>query len=497
MARLSIRSAWVCTVALFLVATFAVAQSPPPGERPNLGPVRVTQEMIVNGDLNELELREAGLRMFTTPFNKLDGYGDGPMDPSDTVMPGGRPTLQGNGTFLRVNGLDAQTCLECHSVVSNASIPARLGIGGVGGSNSNAMIMPTAMDPADLEDLDSTAGFNGRFANPPFIFGAGGVELLGLEMTEDLQALEQYALDHPGSVVQLVTKGVSFGSIMADAYGEIDYSLLEGVDEDLVVKPFGRKGEFPTTRDFDLAAMQFHFGMQPVEVVGLGVDDDDDGVENEVMIGEHSALHIFVATIERPFMDNLDEAATQGFAQFQDSGCTNCHMPELQTRSIELPLRFPMVPTDPPANTYYLVDLTKQPVKFDPNDQGGVSVPLFADLKRHDMGDALAESFGLVDERTNREFTTARLWGIADTAPYLHDGRATTLTEAILTHGGEAQGARDNFAALSDENREDLLSFLRSLRTPEDPLRGGVQRRGSRIGRGGSAHGTFEQQVNP
>jgi len=56
--------------------------------------------------------------------------------------------------------------------------------------------------------------------------------------------------------------------------------------------------------------------------------------------------------------------------------------------------------------------------------------------------------------------------GVADTAPYLHDGRATTLTEAILFHGGEAQAARDNFDALSDDDRIELLSFLRSLETP-------------------------------
>ena len=71
--------------------------------------------------------------------------------------------------------------------------------------------------------------------------------------------------------------------------------------------------------------------------------------------------------------------------------------------------------------------------------------------------------------QVNREFTTARLWGVADTAPYLHDGRATTLTDAILLHGGEAQTARDVFDALPDASREDVLAYLRSLRTPVNP----------------------------
>jgi CxxC motif-containing protein (DUF1111 family) len=87
------------------------------------------------------------------------------------------------------------------------------------------------------------------------------------------------------------------------------------------------------------------------------------------------------------------------------------------------------------------------------------------------MGPDLSESFSLADTRRNREFTTARLWGVADTAPYLHDGRATTLTEAILLHGGEAQPARNAFAALSDQNRAKVIAFLRSLRTPTEPAK--------------------------
>jgi CxxC motif-containing protein (DUF1111 family) len=66
----------------------------------------------------------------------------------------------------------------------------------------------------------------------------------------------------------------------------------------------------------------------------------------------------------------------------------------------------------------------------------------------------------------NRSFITARLWGVADTAPYLHDGRATTLTEAIEWHGGDALAARNKYFALSDNKKIELLTYLRSLRTP-------------------------------
>ncbi len=467
-------------------------------EGPNLGEHRVDQQQIADEEMTLTDIRLAGLRVFTTPFNRLDGYGDGPVDPADTTTPGGRPTLQGNGTFLRVNGLDAQSCLECHSQISAATSPPTLGIGGVGGSNSNAMIMPTEIDPDDFPLTDGEAEFNGRFANPPFIFGAGGVELLALEMTEDLQQIKQAALDSPGVTFDLITKTVDFGSIVVDAGGELDLSAVEGVGDDLVVKPFGRKGDVSSVRDFDIGAMRFHLGMQPVEFAGDGVDADGDGVVNEITIGEMSALSIFVVTADRPDQDPLSGAAIEGSATFNSLGCTGCHRPSMQTERIDLPMRFPEIADRPFDNAYYSVDLSANPVKFDENGEGGLIVPLFADLKRHDLGSWLAEDFAGADEATNREYTTARLWGIADTAPYLHDGRATTLTDAILMHGGEAQAARDAFAALSESEQDAVIDFLRTLRTPKHPLKSLLNRASSGGGsreREGTA--TFQLPSDP
>jgi hypothetical protein len=410
------------------------------------------------------EIRSAGLKMFSTPFNKRDGYGDGPMNPLDTTGPGGRPTLGGNGTFLRVNGLDGQTCFECHSIVSNASVPAKLGIGGVGGSVTNAIFQPTFIDVTDTLNIEQAA-MDGRFINPPFLFGSGGIELLAKEMTADLQALKQFAEQNPGLPVQLETKGVDFGELVFDGV-EFDVSGVEGIDADLVVRPFGRKGEFATVRAFDEAAMMFHFGMQPVEVVGEDIDEDGDGVSNEVLIGELSALVIFNTTLHRPTEDNLNDSALQGSEIFVSVGCASCHKPALESNSEVLTYSFPEVQEDPSVNVFYEVNLTRAPAKFKKSKRGGIEVPLFADLKRHDMGPGLAETFG---HPMDAQFTTARLWGVADTAPYLHDGRALTLGEAILLHGGEAQDARDQFAALAEEDQAKLLEFLLSLRTPRNP----------------------------
>ena len=440
-----------------------------PGESGALG-ARLDQATV--SAMSVSQAAAEGERIFTTPFNPLDGFGDGPIDPANTTDPGGRPTLQGNGMLLRINGLDAQSCLECHMLVSNVTVPATFGIGGAGGTNTNAIIKPTDIDPTD-NDLDGAAEFNGRFANPPFVFGAGGVELAGLEMTVDLQALKQQAIDSPGVPVSLDTKGVHFGTIVADGLGNVDTSGVEGVADDLIIRPFGRKGEFATTRDFDLGAMAFHFGMQPTEAVGEGIDSDGDGVIDEITVGEMSALSVFQSTLARPEQARLSDAAVAGEALFSSLDCAACHVPFLDTNTKNLPLRFPQVATDPSANVYIAIDLTKKPADFPANASGGVRVPMFADLKRHDMGAGLAEDFALADEATNSEFTTARLWGVADSGPWMHDGRALTISDAILFHGGEGQAARDAFAALSDAEKMSVLAFLRTLQTPKPSNAGG------------------------
>ncbi|QDV07707.1 hypothetical protein Poly30_32370 [Planctomycetes bacterium Poly30] len=432
----------------------------------------MTQTEVASGTLTLDELRTAGLRMFATPFNKQDGYGDGPMDPNNPTEPGRRPTLQNNGTFLRVNGLDAQTCMECHSVGSNATVPFTFAVGGVGGSNNNVLFQPRFVDVADAGG-NGFADFDGRYINPPFLFGSGGVELVGVEMTMDLQRAPRAAFSYPDTDIPLVTHGVSFGVLRYDSASQgFDYSGVEGVDEDLVVRPFGRKGEFTTVRAFDIDAMKFHFGMQPMETAGAGVDNDSDGVVDEILVGELSALHIFNTNLERPEVRDWNADAQAGFDLFQGIGCANCHVPSITTRERTLRYRFPEVASAPQLNQFYSTDLTQSTAGFDAAPGGGIEVPLFSDLKRHDMGAGLAESFG---SPLDGQFITARLWGVADTAPYLHDGRATTLTEAILAHGGEALDARNNFAGLGQAQRVQILTFLKRLRTPENPASDVIQ----------------------
>lgn len=92
----------------------------------------------------------------------------------------------------------------------------------------------------------------------------------------------------------------------------------------------------------------------------------------------------------------------------------------------------------------------------------------FTDLLLHDMGDGLAEDLP-EGAAGGREWRTAPLWGLRwaldheGQGAFLHDGRARNLLEAILWHGGEALAARDHVAALSADERRDLISYLSSL----------------------------------
>jgi len=124
---------------------------------------------------------------------------------------------------------------------------------------------------------------------------------------------------------------------------------------------------------------------------------------------------------------------------FYETGCVACHHPKFVTRRDA-------------ANKAHAFQL----------------IWPYSDFLLHDMGEGLADG-QQVGVATGREWRTPPLWGIGLTRTVnghtflLHDGRARNLTEAILWHGGEAQAARDRFAALEKQDRDALLTFLESL----------------------------------
>ena len=69
------------------------------------------------------------------------------------------------------------------------------------------------------------------------------------------------------------------------------------------------------------------------------------------------------------------------------------------------------------------------------------------------------------------EWRTPPLWGLRESAPYLHDGRAPTIEQAILLHGGEAAASAQRYRGLSPRERGQLERFLLSLTAPPPPRR--------------------------
>lgn len=178
-----------------------------------------------------------------------------------------------------------------------------------------------------------------------------------------------------------------------------------------------------------------------------------------------------------------DEPIIHGRRQFIAIGCAGCHVPRHKTATAQGSVLGQLTLTGLEDNPEPLQWLSEQ-----------VIYP-YTDLLLHDMGgscqitretdngedcDSGAQCLyvqrceGLADDlpegnATGSEWKTPALWGVGlvqtvnPQASFLHDGRAQTLEEAILWHGGEAQGALDRFKQLSQQEREQVLAFLGSL----------------------------------
>lgn len=196
---------------------------------------------------------------------------------------------------------------------------------------------------------------------------------------------------------------------------------------------FGRKASNPDL--IQQAAGAFINDIGVTNPLFPGADNAQE-IDNDIL----SSVEFYVQTLAVPVAANVnDPIVKKGGDLFVGFQCAACHMPKLTT------------------GTHKLAALSNQ------------TIFPYTDLLLHDMGPDLAD--GRPDfEADGSEWRTAPLWGIgvtatilSNTATFLHDGRARTLEEAILWHGGEAQAAREVFRTSSKEDRDALLQFLKSL----------------------------------
>jgi hypothetical protein len=450
---------------------------------------------------------EVGDELFEHVFTSIDGVGANVGHGQRfTRMP--RADLRGGTEWFnhkpaRLSGPNAENCNACHN------LPFDDGAGNISGN-----IHRDPKRSGQMQDIIQR--------NAPHVFAPGAVQRLAEEMTADLHRIRSAAAEAAcrtgqTQTAKLESKGVSFGSIRVsrefsrsrDCKTQVATSGVQGVDPDLVIKPFQWKGARTSLRDFNRDAAHQEMGMQAIEIVGQGVDGDYDGIKNEMTVGDQTSLAIYLAAQPRPTtlveLDGLGLLPTPLTAGEKSSiqrgatlvkgsslGCASCHV---GTLTLDDPIfsepsqspayrdaRFPAgqdplaLGVDPRKAVKF--DLTKdQPDNILRSDDGSVRyrlgslrvdsrgkalVELGGDLKRHDMGRGLAE---VVDEIGTGAsvFLTENLWGVGSTAPYLHDGRASTLTEAILEHGGEAAASRSNFTKLSGQSQADVIAYLENL----------------------------------
>lgn len=194
-----------------------------------------------------------------------------------------------------------------------------------------------------------------------------------------------------------------------------------------------------------LSQRGFHQAAAPAEPL----TDDDAVADPELAPQDLFDLVAWSMLLAAPEPEPPTEQSERGRGVFAEVGCAKCHVPALV------------------------------------GPRG--AIPLFSDLLLHDMGEASDDglTMGLAEPT---EFRTAPLWGIDAVGPYLHDGRADTLDEAIRLHDGEGAAARDAYVALEDAGRADLLAFLDSLGT-DDVVTEGLVPAGAPVPAVGAAGG--------
>ncbi|MCR9135331.1 MAG: hypothetical protein NXI27_05005 [Alphaproteobacteria bacterium] len=433
----------------------------------------VSQSTLV-GPLSAEQLQqlvEQGEVLFTAKFTDDDGVGR-PMA-TQAIIPTKRkrPAPQ---LFQRLAGSDSNACSSCH----NDPLP-----GGAGDLVTNVFVSEGFTNP----DFDTTDPQFSNERNTNHLMGAGLVELLAREMSADLQSQRRAALktaraSGAAQAIDLNTKGVSFGSLTAHPDGMVDVSRLDGIDTDLVIRPFSQKGVITSLRQFTVNALNHHHGMQATERFGPrwtgDADFDADGVAGEITEGDVSALVAWQATRKAPHRIQPDNTtwqtlAIRGDGIFDDLDCGQCHRRALPLNDLTFadPGPFDAAGTLRPGEreTGAVYDLSDLPwVAALPRDaNGAVMVPLFGDLKRHRIADQQVTELGneLLGQRfVDRDvFMTSELWGIASTAPYGHRGDLTTLDRVIRAHGGDARDSRDQYIALDQDDRTALIAFLKTL----------------------------------
>lgn len=195
------------------------------------------------------------------------------------------------------------------------------------------------------------------------------------------------------------------------------------------VGKFGWKAQIPRMSDFVRDAMANEMGITTIDDGrGFAVTTDVDAVADpELSQLDTDTISFFLANLGPPPRgDDHNPSAQAGEVIFQSLKCNVCHVPSLDSTLPHL------------------------------------RVELFSDLLLHDVQPAGFHGMAETGAPSGM-YRTPMLWGLKDTAPYLHDGRAETIEQAILGHHNEAEFSSQGFLALTPGSKADLLNYLDTL----------------------------------
>lgn len=268
--------------------------------------------------------------------------------------------------------------------------------------------------------LASVAVLNQR--NPPPLFGAGLIDAIPVQALRDAAA--RSARDVRGRV-----------SIVGVRYES-------GSDREETVGRFGWKAQVASLKDFVESACANELGLEvPTHHQARSpLDASKKAPGLDLTQDECDALTAYVASLPAPVERGAPAGKGEqpdisaGRALFARAGCTACHLPRL-----------------------------------------GPVEGIYSDLLLHRMGADLADpghygtdsiATGVTAGAEGEEWRTPPLWGFRDSGPYLHDGRAETLEEAVALHGGQGEESARKFFELKPRERLQVETFLNSLAAP-------------------------------
>ena len=426
---------------------------------------------------------------------------------------GGRPLTKGTGRpladpsqpltglrgFNRISAPDSNSCAGCH----NAPY-----LGGGGDFVTNVFLLgqrfdSLTFDPADKLPTRGSVDETGKLTSlntaanlraTTGLFGAGYLEMLARQMTEELQSVRDSL--KLGQTKPLVAKGVSFGSLTLTKAGLYDTSKVDGLPRpsilttgshdppSLVIRPWHQASNIVSIREFTNTAFNHHHGIQASERFGLNEDPDGDGFVNELTRADVTAISVWQATLQVPGRviprdREIEAAILKGEQAFDQIGCASCHVARMALDRQGWIYSEPN-PFNPPTNLRrgerpdFKVDLSlaalPQP-RLQPDAAGVVWVEAYTDFKLHNIcGPEEPEHLDMNQSFWSKAFTggncrflTKRLWGAANEPPYFHHGLFTTLRRSVLAHAGEALESRQAFEALPSNTQDAVIEFLKSL----------------------------------